>query len=118
MEKKVCQAFALVNPRRVFQEMARRGMVSQEAADRISWKCPINSELTEEELRAAGVTADLVAAGILYMTRSHARVTPCVVYGTPWCSFWPRSGRAGYHFLAFGAMSPRHTGMLTDPKLT
>lgn len=118
MERKICAAFALVNPRRVFQEMARRGMVSQEAADMVSWKNPINAEITAEELRETGVTPDLVAAGILYMTRTHAKVVRCTVYGTPWVSFWPRTGRPGFRFLALGAMTPRHTVMLTGAKLT
>lgn len=117
-ERKIFEAFSLVNPRRVFQEMARRGMVSQEAADRISWKCRIHATLTLEELDAAGVTPDLVAAAILYMTRTHAKVTPCVVYETPWLSFWPKTGKSGFQFTALGAMSSRHTSFLTHPDPT
>lgn len=112
MDRKILEAFALVNPRRVFQEMARRGMVSQEAADRISWKARIDASLTAEELSDAGLTPDMVAAGIFFMTRTHAKVTPCLVQGTPWVSFFPP--RPGFRFTALGAMTPRHTTFLTQ----
>jgi len=111
MQKKISLAFSLVHPRRVYQEMARRGIVSQEAADQASRRATIDAVLTDDELVEAGLRPATVAKAILAATGSHAGLAPTTVYGTPWMSFWPRSGRPGWHFWA---MSPGHTRMLTS----
>jgi hypothetical protein len=94
------RAFQLVNPRRVPQEQARRGLVSQEAADRVSWKGPIEAYLTAEEIRREGLSTGLIADAILAMTGTDAKIVPCLIRGTPWVSYWPP--RRGYMILADG----------------
>ncbi len=118
--EKIAIAFALVNPRRQFQEMARRGAVSQEAADRISWKGPINAAVTVDELDALGLTPEMVAEAIRVMTHSCSQVRAEVIQGTPWLSYWPRPGRPGFRFLAlgYGIPTPRQEGRLTGEKST
>lgn len=94
------RAFQLVNPAARAQELARRGLISQEAADAQSWRNQIACCVTLEDIEAAGLTVQNVADSIQFMTATVPQVLPSEIAGEPWVSYLP--ARRGFLFLADG----------------
>lgn len=94
------RAFFLVNPATYWQEMARRGLASQEAADRMDWKGEIARSVTSEAIDAAGLSVEWITNSIQYMTGTPARVLPVQIEGEPWLTYI--RPRPGFLFMADG----------------
>ena len=94
------RAFRLVNPYCYAQELARRGLLDQTAADAQDWRGPIARAVTIEDLAAAGVTAQDVLDAIWTMTGSRGQAIPATISGTEWVSYL--AARPGFNFVADG----------------
>lgn len=94
------RAFHLVNPAAQAQELARRGLISQEAADRQDWRGEIAIALTLEAIEAEGLTLQNVEDSILFMTGTVANVIPAQIAGEAWISYL--KPRPGFLILADG----------------
>lgn len=94
------KAFHLVNPAAYAQELARRGLISQEAADHQDWRGEIARAVTLEAMQAEGLTLQNVEDSIRYMTGTSAQIVPSRIAGEPWVSY--REERPGFLFLAIG----------------
>lgn len=94
------RAFHLVNPAAHAQELARRGLISQEAADAQDWRGEIACTVTLEELEAHQLTIQNVIDSVAHMTATVARVTPATIKGEPWITYI--DAKPGFLVLADG----------------
>ena len=94
------RAFQLVNPAVHAQELARRGIVSQEAADKQDWKGEIAIAITLETIESAGLTIAQIEDSIPFMTATRAQILPADIAGEPWVCYL--GSRPGFLILADG----------------
>lgn len=93
-------AFDLVCPGKHARELAARGMISPEIAERFTWRERIAATVLEEDLDAAGLTLADVIEAVEFFTATSPTVEEANVASEAWVSFI--TPRRGFLILADG----------------
>src|SRR5262245_34015197 len=87
------RAWTLVCPRTHALELAKRGLISEKIAQKVSWKDQISAMVTDEMLNAAGVTVEQVLEAIEFYTATEATAAREEIVGLAWEKYaTPRPG--------------------------
>lgn len=76
------RAFNLVCPHEHAQALADVGLITQQAANFVSWKDPIGALVTDDDLAQASVTIDHVREAVVYFTATVPVITREAIGGT------------------------------------